>query len=286
MLTELPHLNVLSVSGEKAAELLQGQITADIRKVSETRSAFSALCNHKGQILSLFYVIKKDAAYLMVMDEGIIPTAKKTLEKYAPFYKVKIHEESFMCVGANADVTVTSFTNSCGSTAGSIKKNKCDPSVKPRELATLCTMNDPWTVEISIPNNANRKIFILKKNEKDTEISDNPANLQAWHNQNLEAGIPRLYPDTVAIFTPHQLSLEKLGAISFDKGCYTGQEIIARTHYLGKKTHQLFDKRVVESHPLKPGEFSQALGGTVVDVLKMNDQEQRVLITGKKDITG
>jgi tRNA-modifying protein YgfZ len=83
------------------------------------------------------------------------------------------------------------------------------------------------------------QFFRIKLEEVNLVINNNEK-FENWKLQNIQAGIPTIYPETVGLFTPHQINLQLLNAVSFTKGCYTGQEIIARMQYLGKLKQQMY----------------------------------------------
>lgn len=93
-----------------------------------------------------------------------------------------------------------------------------------------------------------------------------------WQAQNMQEGVPTLYPETSEKFLPHELNLEQSDAISFNKGCYTGQEIIARMHYRGKLKTHLYKAKLTTTKPPTPGASlyyqagdTAAEGATIVD---------------------
>lgn len=85
----------------------------------------------------------------------------------------------------------------------------------------------------------------------------------------IHAGVPRIHPETSGAFLPHDINLDQLGAISFDKGCYTGQEIIARMHYRGKLKKRMQSTTLTTDNPPQPG--AEHTLGTIVDVLTQNN---------------
>jgi tRNA-modifying protein YgfZ len=113
-----------------------------------------------------------------------------------------------------------------------------------------------------------------------TDISDSQA--QADQTAlNVPKGIPAIYPETSEKFLPHELNLHKLNAISFNKGCYTGQEIIARMHYRGKlKTHMYRAKTQSDSVPLRGAAIYNAGGtcGTLVDYADVGYNSYELLV--------
>lgn len=87
----------------------------------------------------------------------------------------------------------------------------------------------------------------------------------AWHLLEIKAGIPRLYPETVNLFTPHDLNLPALGGVNFQKGCYTGQEIVARMEHRGKLKHHLELHQLPKNSAYQPGQELQSPAGILVD---------------------
>jgi tRNA-modifying protein YgfZ len=90
-----------------------------------------------------------------------------------------------------------------------------------------------------------------------------------WELNNILAGIPTIYPETIGLFTPHMLNYDKLNGISFNKGCYMGQEIVARTQYLGQAKQHLYQVKITTAQSPQPGEMiytpEQVQVGTVVN---------------------
>jgi folate-binding protein YgfZ len=105
-----------------------------------------------------------------------------------------------------------------------------------------------------------------------------------WRLFNIQQGIPTIYPQTNEMFTPHMLNLPELGAVSFNKGCYLGQEVIARTEYLGKSKRQMFQKEIISNKTLSPGEevYNEASEkiGIIVDAVKTDINKYLALIVG------
>lgn len=103
-----------------------------------------------------------------------------------------------------------------------------------------------------------------------------------WHLANIKAGIATIYPQTTELFTPHMLNYTQLGAVSFDKGCYLGQEIIARTQYLGKSKRELKLMNITAKNSPQPGEkFVDKKGmeiGMIADFAQITSNKFIVLI--------
>ena len=122
-----------------------------------------------------------------------------------------------------------------------------------------------------------KKYAVFSKNVK-LEILPSTNDDNNWHQHNIAAGIPRLYPQTIGEFLPHYLNLVELGAVSFTKGCYTGQEIIARMQHRGTiKKHLALVEFDIDTR-LNPGEMIEDLG-QVVDVVTIDNKQRALIIT-------
>lgn len=119
---------------------------------------------------------------------------------------------------------------------------------------------------------------ILKIISNPSDIEHNLANKE-WDFFNIKCGIPQIYPETSNKFLPHELNLPQLGAISWNKGCYTGQEIIARIHYRGKLKTQLYQATVTSLIPPVRGMILQGCTkSAVVDYDKIGENDYYMLI--------
>jgi len=215
------HLGVLTISGADAARLLQGQISCDINDLTETKSSLGALCNPKGRVITSFLLIKKADVFLMILPIVLLESVKKRLQMYVLRSAVSIADssEQYCLLGLSSSILATeSFLHT-------------------QQL-------DHVSIQFSVKQNrqliiAETEIAIAFWSEQ-LAIGYKPENSEYWRYLDLLAGIPWLTNDTSEEFIPQMLNLDELGAISFSKGCYTGQEIVARTHYLGKAKRSLF----------------------------------------------
>jgi len=206
-LSPLTHLSILSVSGTDAAKFLQGQVTCDVNKLIDNKAQLGAYCNAKGRTITSFIIIKIaiDYFYIILPKELITPVQKK-LQMYILRADVTLAEQSELCI-----LGLYNFTEA--------------PKIQPYNY-----LDDP-----------KRQLFINDQtsclqiiSELSTTQSVQLISPNAWTALDILAGIPWLNTQTSELFVPQMLKLDALGAISFEKGCYTGQEVIARTHYLGK----------------------------------------------------
>ena len=216
-------LAVLSITGKDAATLLQGQITCNIHDITQTQGSLGAMCNPKGRAISTFLLINTSDEFLMVLPKELLETVKKKLQMYILRSQVSIIDKSeSLCLIGLYD----------------------SGSPDPRPLFASHQENHQ---SIKLSPTESRYLFILPPEQAQafwTEQLDHhgfqPDDSSQWRYLDIIAGIPWLSAATSEEYIPQMLNLDKLGGISFTKGCYTGQEIVARTHYLGKTKREMF----------------------------------------------
>lgn len=229
-------LVVLSVSGKDAGKFLQGQLTCNVNDITETQSGFGAFCTPKGRVITTFLLIKHRDSFLLIMPAELMETVKKRLQMYILRSDVVItdHSDDYCLIG-------TRFWDMATSNAQLFSTSQPEQGV----------------VTVSLPNN--RYLTIAEASKAITYWSDRvgdqqfkPDNSAQWNYLDVTSGIPWLNTKTSEEFIPQMLNLDKLGGISFNKGCYTGQEIVARTHYLGKAKREMFLAECMISTPPEP----------------------------------
>ena len=217
------HLAVLTVSGKDAAKLLQGQLTCNVNDVAESKSSLGALCNPKGRAITTFLLVKTGDAFLMVLPEELLEPVKKRLQMYI----------------LRSDVTLTDSSDTLCLIGLCQLETQSEP---------LFATTQQEVISINLSSATQSRHLIIAEAGKAialwSEQVDNqgfqPISSAQWRYLDILSGLPWLTPETSEEYIPQMLNLDVLGGISFDKGCYTGQEIIARTHYLGKAKRALF----------------------------------------------
>lgn len=245
MLTKLNSFTVLKFSGEKTQTFLQGQLTCDMRELSlHGAHSFAAVCDHKGRMLANFWVINWHNDFLLILPKALSEIVKNHLQKYAVFSKVIISQsENFFIAEVNHEIT---------------DKNSA--------------------IFIQLPS-THRYLIVAEENPFPTL----PINTDEtdWKKNNIHDQLCILYPETSLLFTPHMIALEKLGGVSFTKGCYVGQEIVARTHYLGTSKRHLHRLKIPSNQLVKPGDDlknnqNESIG-VVVEAANFTKSEYEIL---------
>jgi len=216
----ITHLGVLTIAGVDAAIFLQGQITCNINDITDIKSSLGALCNPKGRAIATFLLVKKADAFLMILPKELLASVKKRLQMYV----------------LRSDVTLTDSSDELcliGLSYGVSQPGGTSDFATSRQGNTVVSLQ-------------NRSLIIAETDsaqalwdEKD-KLGFQAQGSAQWRYLDIISGIPWLSAETSEEFIPQMLNLDKLGGISFNKGCYTGQEIVARTHYLGKAKREMF----------------------------------------------
>ena len=224
-LFELPWLSVSDVMGDRAGEFLQGQLSCDVSEITDKSMRKGAMCNLKGRVLALLDVINWQG-FKLVLPTDLVNDTLTSLSKTAMVSRVKLQQ--------NLDLKVYGFYLG---NPDDIQPFNITP---PAERYSVIS-ND--TVCMYALSEQHYLIVIRAENaEKLTERFLAHHQLYGsleWHQQQLERLDIQIYPKTRGVFLPHRIDLHKTDFISFDKGCYKGQEIIARTHYKAKLKHGL-----------------------------------------------
>ncbi len=213
----LPSLTVIQVSGEEAESFLQNLLTNDIRTLTTYTAQLSGFCNPKGRLLSLFYVIKREQDFLLVLTTGLAESIAQRLTMFKLRSKV--------------DITVNSELKLMGYLSQEPLENQ------PTTLWSGSQHNAQ--LSIYLPGNLHRYLVIsTDESSIDDKLRIGTENL--WSSAEIVSGLPMVYLQSKEQFTPQQLNLDVVGGVSFKKGCYPGQEVVARLHYLGKPSRRLF----------------------------------------------
>jgi hypothetical protein len=216
------YLGVLTVSGVDAAKFLQGQITCNINDITAIKSSLGAMCNPKGRVITTFLLIKNGDDFLMVLPKELLAAVKKRLQMYVLRSKLTLTDSS-------DELCLIGLRDQAQQSGG----------VAEQRFAT--SNQDNIVVDFQ-----NRSLVVAEADnaqplwEKQVKRGFQPEGSAQWRYLDLLSGIPWLTVETSEEFIPQMLNLDKLGGISLTKGCYTGQEIVARTHYLGKAKREMF----------------------------------------------
>jgi len=264
MIFDLTSLGLLSISGEQAKKFLQGQLTCHVEEVTASQSRLGAHCNPQGRIISFFRLFMYGGDYYLQMPRELIPLAMQALQKYAVFFKVKLTDAS------NALQQI-----------GYVGNELLDLPQHTDEQLSLDKL-----IIIRLPGTPARYQFMgeisaIHAFQHQLNIPTVLGNFNVWKSIDIAHKIAAIYPETSEKFLPHDLHLPQLNAVSFTKGCYTGQEIIARMQYRGKlKNHLQLVTTHMETLPIRGNDIylEGKNSGNVVDFCQIDDNIYQLLV--------
>ncbi|MFZ7108332.1 YgfZ/GcvT domain-containing protein [Avibacterium avium] len=205
MMINLHQYRVISVQGADAEKFLQGQLTCDVNGLSDGQSTFTAHCDPKGKMSSVFRLLRENAEqFYLIIRHALLPSALDNLKKYAVFSKVVFTEQDWQIIGV-------------------LDKQKCG------------AISADFSVTLPAPLNG---VILLNQTAQDLVFT---GTAEQWDLAEIQAGYPILSPESQNEFIPQALNLQCIEqAISFQKGCYIGQETVARAKYRGINKRAMF----------------------------------------------
>ncbi len=224
VLIPLPELGVISVSGADAISFLQSQLTNDVARLRKDQMQLSGYCTVKGRLLATFHQWRTDDEVFLRMPREIIASIVKRLSMFVLRAKAKVIDVSdawttYALLGAGSartlgDAGVAAPDAPWGSTlSGHVRVDRAVPTLDSVERFLLML---PSEAQLSLPDTIAR------------------AASDRWWLTEIEAAVPTVFAATQEKFVPQMINFEVLGGVDFKKGCYPGQEIVARSQYLGK----------------------------------------------------
>jgi len=261
----LSHEGVLAVRGADAGKFLQGQLTCNLNYLSDTQASLGARCTQKGRMQSSFRILLEGDGVLMAMATQLLEPQLADLKKYAVFSKSKLTDESAAWVRFgvdHGDATLKSLGLELPAETDSVVRND----------GLVAIRVSPDRAELWVPA-AQADVIKAKLSAALSEQSLNP-----WLLGQIRAGIGQVMPSTRELFIPQMLNLQAVGGVSFKKGCYTGQEIVARMQYLGKLKRRLYRLQLAADELPEPGTqlFSPTHASSIGEVVLAARAEQHI----------
>ena len=265
----------IRVEGDDRIQFLQGQLTQDINLISQDKALYAGFCNPKGRVLAFMLCYAAHESIHIQLDNSIKESILKKLKMYVLRSKVSLNllEETFISIGF----------------LGSNVLFELDIQT-PKNYLDIVQYHDIMIMRIG--KNSERYQLMGETSKVNEFIKLNfsaysTMSLGDWNNLNILDGIPDIYPATQEIFIPQSLNMDLIEGINFKKGCYTGQEIVARTHYLGKVKRRMYRAFIKSQVDLNPGD--QVLNkngediGQLVRSAKENNDKTNLLIELRVD---
>ncbi len=254
ILCDLSHVALLAISGDDASEFLQGQLTNDVRQLQAHQSQLSAYCDHKGRMLALFRLWPRDGGFHATLPAELVEETLKRLRMFVLRAKVELHDlsDQIIRMGLAGDGAADLLQRHAGEV----------PSAADEFV-------DHGTLRITrLPGGHPRfELHVARSDAGDLwsrlSAEATPAGAACWELLAIRAAQPEVVMATRSLFTPQMLNLEVLNGVSFSKGCYTGQEVVARTQFLGTIKRRMFPGKTVSG--TAPGLGAEVAGSAAAE---------------------
>lgn len=250
------HINsygALKFSGLEAEKFLQSQLSCDVSDVRVSEGMLAAYCDRQGYVQVLFYLLKVADDFYAIMPSNILISSAALFKKYAVFSKITI--DIFPQISIELLVK----------------------TLPEGQLFGWRYIADTQFKLFYSGLTAEQKFLLPEENNIET----------LWRAYQIFCGLPFLQKDTIGKFRPHDLNLPELAAVSFTKGCYPGQEIVARMQYRGKPKQHLYRLQIKMPGPFLAGEIysfdNENKNFTVVDVLFVEGKNYWLMTVVMKD---
>ncbi|MDE2309943.1 MAG: folate-binding protein YgfZ [Betaproteobacteria bacterium] len=239
VLCDLSQFGILKVSGEDAQNFLQNLFSSDVKNVTPAQAQLSSFNTAKGRMLASFLIWQGGSEYFLQLPRSLCGAMQKKLSMYVLRAKVKIADASdeLVCLGVsgtNAAALLKEYVTSLlpqelHGAEGVAQMG----GIAPNPYFTVIRLGDSRFQVNTAPQNAPA---LWQKLAKDAR----PAGSSCWDWLNIRDGIPIIMPATQEQFVAQMANLDLIGGVSFKKGCYPGQEIVARMQYLGKLKRRMY----------------------------------------------
>ena len=245
----LPDTGVLAIGGKDSGRFLQGQTTCDILGLETGQTTLGALCNPKGRVIAVFRAFKSEDLIYLLLPRELTAAVEKRLRMYVLRADVKIENVSgeWLAFGIGGEKLVSPLDRLGITAPASINGVSCQPNC----FAIHIPSNSAGRM-LLVAGHEKAKALWVALEEKAHLVYTDPAR---WRLEDIRAGIPRIGQAMSEEFLPQMLNLDLLDGISFNKGCYTGQEIVARTHYLGSLKRRMYRLEVRSDEAPQAGEL-------------------------------
>jgi len=260
ILADLSDNALLDLTGDDAAAFLHGQLTNDVESLPVGAAQWSGWCSAKGRLLATFLLLRREDGFFLMLPAEIAAAIAKRLAMFVLRSKVKIEDASarrirLALAGKSAGVIVARHWGFTPDPMRSVEKD-----------GATCIALDGERFVVLVASEAAPALW-----EK-LALHATPAGADAWALSLIDAGVPVIVAATQEAFVPQMANFELVGGVNFKKGCYPGQEIVARTQYRGilkrrmARAHLAGDARPLPGQGVYSAAFGEQSAGTIAAV--------------------
>lgn len=269
---DLTHFGLLRFSGLDAQQFLHTQLSCDVNALQAGQAQYGSYSTPQGRMLASFLLWRDEAKYVMQLSRALAEPICKRLSKYIMRANVTATDESSTLAligiaGVGAEPLLLSLFPELPQAMLAYTEAK--------GAKLLRVAADRYEIIV----NRDRADDIQQKLASGTKRADHAV----WERFDIRDGIPYITPATEDQFVPQMANLDLIGGVSFSKGCYPGQEIVARSHYLGRLKQRMYLAHVAGDTPPQPGDklYGPAFGdqacGTIMNAAPAPDGGHDVL---------
>ena len=269
MLCNLPDVGLIRFWGDDAQTFLHNQLTCDVAALAPGRSTYGAYCTPKGRVLATCLLWRTPDAFFMQLPAALREPIQKTLSRFILRAKVKIEDvaDEWVLLGASGSDAVALAQRATGQA--------------PTEIHQVSLASGMMVIRL--PGD---RCEILARWDKAAAIVEpgwQNAGPEYWEWLDIRAGVPVITPATQEEFVPQMVNLDLIGGVSFEKGCYPGQEIVARMHFRGTLKQRMVlahfqsDEKPAPGDKLYSADFGDQACGAVVNAAPSPDGSHDVL---------
>lgn len=263
----------ISIKGEDTNSFLQGQLSCDINLITKNKAGYGCQSNAKGRVIASFQVIRFSHEHILLMvEQDLAASALTGLKKYSIFSKVELTIEQNLCaLGFHGPLAQQALEYAFHTFPVATNEQ-----IKLDNGLLICT--DQTSLAYHVITDSNQALSICKQSPQAILFHEQQHQFLQHH-----LGIAYINQSTVELFVAQMLNYQLIGAISFTKGCYTGQEIIARMKYLGKLKRRMYHLIVETRVDLKSADAVSIDAqsnpqGNIVSAIKGNNNQWDVLV--------
>lgn len=244
-LVDLSHLGLIAVDGPDAREFLQGQLTNDVRELSDRHTQLSGYCSPKGRMLANFRLLRLGETIYLQLPRSQVEATLKRLQMFVLRSRARLRDASddLVAIGVAGDGALARVAGACG-----VLPELDNGLARAGDLALVRIPGNPARFQILGPVDAVKALW--------SRLAEGAAlaGPDRWRLLDIRAGLPSIYPETRETLVPQMANMHLIDGVSFTKGCYTGQEVVARMQHLGKLKRRMYRAEVETATPPRPGE--------------------------------
>ncbi|MCU0897273.1 MAG: folate-binding protein [Burkholderiales bacterium] len=245
VLADLSHLGTLRFAGADALGFLHAQVSNDVKGLGADRARYAGYCTPKGRLLANFLLWREGDGVFMLLPRDVLAGIERRLRMYVLRAKVAVSETTseFVVLGASGAAAPEAVARALGAPAPEA------PLGVVRSASGITAIRVPGDRFVLVS-----PLVLAEAVWEQLAATLQPAGAPAWQWLDISRGLPLVTAATQEELVPQMANLELVGGVSFDKGCYPGQEIVARSQYLGQVKRRTYRASVAAADPPRPGE--------------------------------